>query len=57
MSIPIPGPKPWPVLGNLLDIDTENSIQSFSKLCLEYGMKALYQMTVRTDEDCGQGLS
>lgn len=34
---PIPGPAPWPLIGNLRDIDINNTVQSFMKLADEYG--------------------
>ncbi|KAI1074259.1 cytochrome P450 [Whalleya microplaca] len=34
---PIPGPPSWPLIGNLLDIDLNNTIQSFTALNKEWG--------------------
>ncbi|KAI1439447.1 cytochrome P450 [Annulohypoxylon stygium] len=34
---PIPGPPGWPLIGNLLDIDIENSVKSFDALAQEWG--------------------
>ncbi|KAI2635456.1 cytochrome P450 [Xylaria nigripes] len=34
---PIPGPAGWPLIGNLLDIDLNNTMQSFMGLCDQYG--------------------
>ncbi|KAM7203249.1 Cytochrome P450 [Rhypophila sp. PSN 637] len=36
-TIPIPGPMALPLIGNLRDIDINNSIQSFEKLSETYG--------------------
>jgi len=36
-TIPIPGPRPYPLIGNLLDIDINNTVQSFSRLAKEHG--------------------
>jgi cytochrome P450 / NADPH-cytochrome P450 reductase len=33
----IPGPKPRPIVGNLLNIDQNKPIQSFMALAREYG--------------------
>lgn len=38
MSGDIPGPRPWPLIGNLLDIDLENSVQSVVNIGKQYGM-------------------
>ncbi|KAH9989422.1 cytochrome P450 [Xylariaceae sp. FL0662B] len=34
---PIPGPPGWPLIGNLLDIDLDNTMQSFMALTEEWG--------------------
>ncbi|KAI1211604.1 cytochrome P450 [Annulohypoxylon truncatum] len=34
---PIPGPPGWPLIGNLLDIELENTPQSFTVLAKEWG--------------------
>lgn len=36
-TIPIPGPMPLPFIGNLRDIDINDSIQSFERLSETYG--------------------
>ncbi|PSS05126.1 P450 family fatty acid hydroxylase [Coniella lustricola] len=36
MTCDIPGPRPWPFLGNLLDIDLENSVQSVVDIGKQY---------------------
>jgi len=41
---PIPGPKGWPIIGNLLDVPTEVEYQVFSQWQKKYG--DLIQMTV-----------
>ncbi|KAH9162720.1 cytochrome P450 [Lactarius sanguifluus] len=41
---PIPGPKGWPIIGNLLDVPTELEYQVFSRWQKKYG--DLIQMTV-----------
>lgn len=38
MSADIPGPRPWPLIGNLLNIDLENSVQSVVDIGKQYGM-------------------
>lgn len=38
MSSNIPGPRPWPLIGNLLDIDLENSVESVVNIGKQYGM-------------------
>lgn len=38
MSSDIPGPWPWPLVGNLPNIDLENSIQSVVNIGKQYGM-------------------
>lgn len=45
MSSHIPGPRPWPLIGNLLDIDLENSVQSVVSIGKQYGM-AVYNFRV-----------
>ncbi|KAK3324349.1 cytochrome P450 [Cercophora scortea] len=35
--VPIPGPPPLPLIGNLRDIDLNNTIQSFERLAETYG--------------------
>lgn len=37
----IPGPRPWPLVGNLPNIDLENSIQSIVNIGKQYGTKFL----------------
>ena len=34
---PIPGPKGWPIIGNLLDVPTELEYQVFSRWQKKYG--------------------
>ncbi|KAI1828709.1 cytochrome P450 [Xylaria intraflava] len=34
---PIPGPAGWPLIGNLLDIDLNNTVQSFTVLAGQWG--------------------
>jgi len=34
---PIPGPRGWPLIGNLLDIDVNNTMQSFMALTEQWG--------------------
>ncbi|KAI1382907.1 cytochrome P450 [Hypoxylon trugodes] len=34
---PLPGPRPLPIIGNLLDLDLENTIQSWVDLAKTYG--------------------
>lgn len=41
-----PGPKPLPIVGNLLSIDPANIIESFSKLVAEYGVFVHLKMPV-----------
>ncbi|KAF8257391.1 cytochrome P450 [Lactarius quietus] len=41
---PIPGPKGWPIIGNLLDVPTELEYQVFSRWQKKYG--DLIQMTI-----------
>ena len=37
-SAPLPpGPKPWPVVGNLFDIPSEDTAAAFWKLSKKYG--------------------
>lgn len=38
MPSDIPGPRPWPLIGNLLSIDLENSVQSIVDIGKQYGM-------------------
>lgn len=38
MSSDIPGPWPWPLVGNLPNIDLENSVQSVVDIGKQYGM-------------------
>ena len=45
MASKIPQPPTWPLLGNLLDIDAANAIQSFNRLADEYG-KHVQQLCV-----------
>lgn len=45
MSSNIPGPRPWPLIGNLLNIDLENSVQSVVDIGKQYG-KAMGEFRV-----------
>ena len=37
MSLPIPQPPPYPLLGNITDVDPQNGIASFMHLADKYG--------------------
>lgn len=37
MASEIPGPRPWPLVGNLPNIDLANSVQSLVDIGKEYG--------------------
>ncbi len=44
----LPQPKAWPVIGNLLDLDLQNPIQSMMKLAEKYG--PVYRLQVPTED-------
>lgn len=47
MAAEIPGPRPWPLVGNLPNIDLENSIQSIVDIGKQYGDLILGPRCVR----------
>ncbi len=38
---PIPGPKGWPIIGNLLDVPTEYEYRVFSRWQKKYGVSRM----------------
>ena len=44
---PIPGPKGWPIIGNLLDVPTEVEYKVFSLWKKKYGKWTDYRVGVR----------
>jgi hypothetical protein len=44
---PIPGPKGWPIIGNLLDVPTEVEYKVFSQWRQKYGQCINYHVSVR----------
>ena len=43
---PIPGPKGWPIIGNILDIPTELEYQVFSQWQRKYGKSRMVVLIV-----------
>lgn len=41
MTEPVPQPPPYPIVGNIRDLDPQNSIASLGKLSKEYGQSYL----------------
>jgi len=41
---PIPGPKGWPIIGNLLDVPTELEYQVFSRWQKKYGVSRMIDL-------------
>lgn len=46
MASKIPQPPAWPLIGNLLDMDAANPVQSFNRLADEYGKACTAAMSV-----------
>lgn len=41
MTTPVPQPPPYPIVGNIRDLDPQNSIASLGKLSNQYGQSCL----------------